>query len=44
MESKNMAKRSFNEFSADDLAYKLRSKKDFYVYLDKHRKFSSFEI
>ena len=31
-------KRRYNEFKDEDLLHKLRSKKDFYVYLDKHRK------
>lgn len=32
------SKRSYKEFMAQDIAGKLRSKQDFYVYLDKHRK------
>ena len=32
-------KRRYNEFMAQDLLHKLRSKKDFYVYLDRHRKY-----
>ena len=39
MESINSSsgpKRGYNEFLAQDLANKLRSKKDFYTYLDKH--------
>ena len=33
-------KRRYNEFKAEDLLHKLRSKKDFYVYLDKRRKYT----
>ena len=35
-------KRTYKEFMAQDLAGKLRSKKDFYVYLDKHCKLIDF--
>ena len=35
-------KRGFRQFMAQDLAGKLRSKIDFYVYLDKHRKYHTF--
>ena len=31
-------KRSYDEFLVDELIGRLRSKKDFYIYLDKHRK------
>ena len=31
-------KRTYQEFMAQDLAGMLRSKKDFYIYLDKQRK------
>lgn len=31
-------KRNFQKFMVEDLSGKLRSKKDFYVYFDKHRK------
>ena len=32
-------KRTYKEFMAEELAGKLRSKRDFYVYLDKHCKY-----
>ena len=31
-------KRSYQEFLAEDILHKLRSKEDFYIYMDKHRK------
>ena len=32
-------KRGYTQFMAQDLGGKLRSKQDFYVYFDKHRKY-----
>ena len=32
-------KRNYHDFMVQELAGKLRSQEDFYVYMDKHRKF-----
>ena len=32
-------KRGYHQFMAQDLDGKLKSKQDFYVYMDKHRKY-----
>ena len=37
-------KRSLETMHASELLYKLKSKEDFYVYLDKHRKSLSFPL
>ena len=36
------SKRTYKEFMVQDLAGKLRSKKDFYIYLDKHVSWINF--
>ena len=35
----NSSKRNYQEFLAQNLQGKLRSKEDFYAYLDRHRKY-----
>ena len=40
--SSSAPKRSYNEFQTDELRGKLSSQYDYYVYMDKHRKFHNY--